>query len=88
MIGFTPGAYWRICWKFVAPIFLLFIIIYGLIGHEPLKYENYTYPAWANVFGWAIAGSSVLMIPLVAIIMIVKTPGSFCEVSWVDSVCA
>ncbi|KAL5288593.1 DAT family protein [Megaselia abdita] len=79
MIGFTPGAYWRICWKFVAPIFLLFIIIYGLIGHEPLKYENYTYPGWANIFGWCIAGSSVLMIPLVAVIMMVITPGSFCQ---------
>lgn len=80
MIGFSPGAYWRICWKFVAPIFLLSIIVYGLIFYEPLSYEDYLYPGWANVFGFCIAGSSVLMIPLVAIIMIVKTPGTFSEV--------
>uniref|UniRef100_T1GHD0 Transporter n=1 Tax=Megaselia scalaris TaxID=36166 RepID=T1GHD0_MEGSC len=79
MIGFSPGAYWRICWKFVAPIFLLSIIVYGLIFYEPLSYEDYLYPGWANVFGFCIAGSSVLMIPLVAIIMIVKTPGTFSE---------
>ena len=25
MIGFRPGVYWRICWKFIAPCFLLVI---------------------------------------------------------------
>jgi len=25
MIGFRPGIYWRICWKFIAPCFLLVI---------------------------------------------------------------
>ncbi|XP_036331898.1 sodium-dependent dopamine transporter [Rhagoletis pomonella] len=76
MIGFPPGMYWQICWRFVAPLFLLFITVYGLIGYEPLTYEDYTYPAWANALGWCIAGSSVIMIPAVAIIMILKTPGS------------
>lgn len=23
MIGFSPGVYWRVCWKFVAPLFLM-----------------------------------------------------------------
>lgn len=23
MIGFSPGLYWRVCWKFVAPIFIM-----------------------------------------------------------------
>lgn len=36
MVGFTPGIYWRFCWKFAAPVFLMFIIVYGLIGYEPL----------------------------------------------------
>ncbi|XP_045474082.1 sodium-dependent dopamine transporter isoform X2 [Harmonia axyridis] len=77
MIGFSPGIYWRFCWKFAAPLFLLFIIFYGLLGYEPLTYENYVYPAWANVLGWILAGSSVMMIPLVAIIKFLMTPGSF-----------
>ncbi|XP_011204882.2 sodium-dependent dopamine transporter isoform X1 [Bactrocera dorsalis] len=76
MIGFPPGKYWQICWRFVAPLFLLFIIVYGLIGYEPLTYEDYTYPVWANTLGWCIAGSSVMMIPAVAIIMMIKTPGT------------
>ncbi|XP_050094668.1 sodium-dependent dopamine transporter [Anopheles aquasalis] len=77
MIGFAPGIYWRVCWKFVAPLFLLFIIIYGLIGHEPLSYEDYIYPGWANVLGWCIAGSSMIMIPLMAFYKLAVTPGSF-----------
>ncbi|XP_058458136.1 sodium-dependent dopamine transporter isoform X1 [Malaya genurostris] len=77
MIGFAPGIYWRVCWRFVAPLFLLFIIIYGLIGYEPLSYEDYTYPPWANILGWCIAGSSMIMIPLVAFYKLLVTPGSF-----------
>lgn len=76
MIGFRPGIYWRVCWVFVAPIFLLFIIIYGLIYYEPLQYEDYVYPHWANVLGWCIAGSSVIMIPVMAVYQIIVTPGS------------
>lgn len=77
MIGFSPGIYWRFCWKFAAPLFLIFIIVYGLLGYEPLSYEDYIYPGWANSVGWLITGSSVMMIPLVAIFKLIFTPGSF-----------
>uniref|UniRef100_T1J2S9 Transporter n=1 Tax=Strigamia maritima TaxID=126957 RepID=T1J2S9_STRMM len=77
MMGFYPGAYWRICWKFVAPAFILCIVIYGLMSHEPLTYEKYVYPEWANQVGWMIAASSVLCIPTVAVWSLATTPGSF-----------
>nr|4XPG_A Chain A, Dopamine transporter [Drosophila melanogaster] len=76
MIGFPPGRYWQVCWRFVAPIFLLFITVYLLIGYEPLTYADYVYPSWANALGWCIAGSSVVMIPAVAIFKLLSTPGS------------
>ncbi|XP_050310812.1 sodium-dependent dopamine transporter [Anthonomus grandis grandis] len=79
MIGFPPGIYWRFCWKFAAPVFLLFIIFYGLWFYEPLRYEDYTYPTWANALGWAITGSSVIMIPGVALIQFLITPGCFAK---------
>ncbi|KAL6447807.1 hypothetical protein ACFW04_000140 [Cataglyphis niger] len=79
MIGFRPGVYWRVCWKFVAPLFLMFIIVYGLMGYEPLSYEDYIYPVWANVLGWLIACSSIVMIPGMAIYKICTTPGSFIQ---------
>lgn len=82
MIGITPGIYWRVCWRFAAPIFLLFIIIYGLATSQPLSYENYVYPTWANALGWCIAGSSMIMIPGVAIVKLLMTPGTIKQVSW------
>lgn len=66
----------------MAPIFLMFITVYGLIGYEPLSYEGYVYPAWANILGMCIAGSSIIMIPLVAIIKILMTKGTFRQVSF------
>lgn len=79
MIGFYPGIYWQVCWKFAAPLFLLFIIVYGLMGYEPLTYEGYVYPTWANVLGWLIAMSSIAMIPGMAIYKLIVTPGTFLE---------
>ncbi|XP_065199534.1 sodium-dependent dopamine transporter [Planococcus citri] len=79
MIGFAPGIYWRFCWRFAAPLFLMFIIVYGLMGYEPLTYENYEYPTWANILGWIIACSSVAMIPGMAFYKLATTPGTFFE---------
>ncbi|XP_069703735.1 sodium-dependent dopamine transporter [Periplaneta americana] len=76
MVGFSPGIYWRVCWRFLAPAFIMFIIVYGLVGYEPLTYDEYVYPVWANVLGWFIAGSSIAMIPGVAIYKIATTPGT------------
>ncbi|XP_054717212.1 sodium-dependent dopamine transporter-like [Uloborus diversus] len=79
MLGFDIGRYWKFCWLFIAPLFIMLIIVYGLVSYEPLTYENYKYPVWANVFGMLLAASSVLCIPLVAIWKLVRTPGSLAQ---------
>lgn len=84
MIGFSPGLYWTICWRFIAPVFLLFIIVFGLYHYEPLTNGDYEYPMWANVLGWCIAGSSMIMIPGMATYKMLTTKGTFLEVK---SVC-
>lgn len=80
MIGSRPGIYWRICWKFISPTFIIGVVMFGLINHEPLRYIDYIYPDWAEWVGWSLALSSILMIPLVAICQLIKTPGTFKEV--------
>lgn len=57
-----------------------FIIVYGLINYEPLKYHDYEYPIWINYLGLVVAASSVLCIPITALWLIIITPGSFKEV--------
>ncbi|XP_013792546.2 sodium-dependent dopamine transporter-like, partial [Limulus polyphemus] len=79
MMGIEVGLYWKICWTLVAPIWILFIIVYGLTEYEPLTYESYTYPPWANAIGMCLAASSVLCIPGVAVWKILTTPGTFVE---------
>ncbi|XP_045762984.1 uncharacterized protein LOC123865794 [Maniola jurtina] len=76
MLGFRPGLYWRICWKFVSPVFIIGVVVFGLLYQQPLQYQHYTYPQWAVVLGWGLACSSILMIPIVAIYKIVSTPGT------------
>lgn len=84
MIGFPPGRYWIYCWRYMAPLFLLFIIFFGLFNYEPLTHADYNYPWWANVLGWCIAISSMIMIPAMAIYKMCITKGSFLEVSIVS----
>lgn len=54
--------------------------MFGLLYHEPLQYQNYKYPVWAEWIGWSLALSSIMMIPIVAIIQLCHTPGSLKEV--------
>ncbi|XP_069676145.1 sodium-dependent noradrenaline transporter-like isoform X2 [Periplaneta americana] len=76
MLGSKPGLYWRICWKFISPAFIIGVVMFGLLYQQPLKYNDYNYPSWAEWIGWSLALSSILMIPLVAIISIIQTPGT------------
>ncbi|XP_070206051.1 sodium-dependent dopamine transporter-like [Littorina saxatilis] len=76
MLGHRPGRYWTVCWKFVSPIFISFIMVFGLVNYTPLEYDGYTYPVGASVIGWSIALSSILCIPGFAIYSIIMAKGS------------
>ncbi|OTF83608.1 Sodium:neurotransmitter symporter-like protein, partial [Euroglyphus maynei] len=77
MVGFEIHWWWKFCWAIMAPFFIMFIIVYGLINYEPLKYHDYEYPIWINYLGLVVASSSVLCIPITALWLIIITPGSF-----------
>lgn len=85
MYGEMPGAYWRICWKYISPTILLIIFI-AACGQELEKYQtlkagSYTYPKWAPTVGLLMTGSSICCIPIYAIYYLkTKTSGSFIEV--------
>lgn len=83
MLGFRPGLYWRICWKFVTPVLLMMIVISSIVTYEPLEYNSsdkrYIYPTFANVIGWLIAAASMAFIPGMAIQQICKIKGTLRE---------
>uniref|UniRef100_A0A4X2M2T0 Transporter n=1 Tax=Vombatus ursinus TaxID=29139 RepID=A0A4X2M2T0_VOMUR len=80
MIGRRPGLYWRLCWKFVSPCFLLFVVVVSIVTFRPPNYGTYIFPDWANVVGWIIATSSMAMVPIYATYKFCSLPGSFREV--------
>ncbi|KAI0236942.1 Sodium-dependent dopamine transporter [Lamellibrachia satsuma] len=84
MTGFRPYWYWRICWKFVSPLFLFIVIVSSIASYKPLIYPSYTvgnyiYPPWANAVGWLIAASSMVFVPIVAIWKLSRTPGAWSQ---------
>uniref|UniRef100_A0A8C0DMP7 Transporter n=1 Tax=Balaenoptera musculus TaxID=9771 RepID=A0A8C0DMP7_BALMU len=81
MMGFKPGLYWRLCWKFVSPAFLLFVVVVSIINFKPLTYDDYIFPLWANWVGWGIAGSSMVLVPAYIVYKFLSTRGSLREVS-------
>uniref|UniRef100_A0A8C8A1V8 Transporter n=1 Tax=Oryzias sinensis TaxID=183150 RepID=A0A8C8A1V8_9TELE len=79
MMGFKPGLYWRLCWKFVSPVFLLFVVLASTVTSSGLKYNDYVFPPWANLLGWGVAMSSMLFVPFYAIYKFLSVRGTFTE---------
>lgn len=75
MLGKKPSFMWRIFWKFISPLVIVAIIIFSFINSEGAKYGEYTYPFWGDGIGWCITLSSILPIPIVAVIKLVNSPG-------------
>ncbi|KAH8301750.1 sodium-dependent serotonin transporter [Drosophila kikkawai] len=64
MLGSKPGLFWRICWTYISPVFLLTIFIFSILGYKEMLGEEYYYPDWSFQVGWAVTCSSVLCIPM------------------------
>ncbi|ESO00977.1 hypothetical protein HELRODRAFT_192511 [Helobdella robusta] len=79
MLGRTPSKWWAICWKAITPTLITFIFITNIVTHTPASYGDYTYPTWAIIMGLCLALSSILVIPLMAIIELFKHKGSFVQ---------
>ncbi|CAH8553140.1 unnamed protein product [Heterobilharzia americana] len=94
-IGTMPGSpFWSIC--FFTMIILLgidsmILFIISVIIYEELTYKRvstsqiYHFPGWAVKSGWLMASTSVLLIPLVMVVKIIKTPGTFIQTPVISS---
>ncbi|XP_078683122.1 sodium-dependent proline transporter-like isoform X1 [Branchiostoma floridae x Branchiostoma belcheri] len=79
MIGHEPSLYFKICWMFVSPALMLFIFIFSLVTYTPVEYNGVTYPGWGVTLGLLMAFSSIIAIPLFAILALYNQEGSFFE---------
>uniref|UniRef100_A0A4W3GLF2 Transporter n=1 Tax=Callorhinchus milii TaxID=7868 RepID=A0A4W3GLF2_CALMI len=65
MIGYRPPAFMKWCWSYFTPGVCIATFIFSLVKYTPVKYNNtYVYPMGAHVFGWFLALSSMLCVPL------------------------
>lgn len=71
MIGPWYTWYWKICWLGVTPLSIVFILIYSWIKYQPVKYNNYHFPKWAEDLGWLISFSSIVAVPCVIVYKLV-----------------
>jgi solute carrier family 6 (neurotransmitter transporter, taurine) member 6 len=61
--------------------------VFSLIDYKSPTFNNgqYVYPTWASGIGWTIASLSLICIPLMAIIVLVRMPGdTFWEVKYTN----
>ncbi|XP_040183840.1 sodium- and chloride-dependent glycine transporter 2 [Rana temporaria] len=79
MIGFQPNRFWKVCWAFITPTILTFILCFSFYQWEPMTYGNYHYPPWSMVLGWLMCTCSVIWIPIMFVIKMYLAPGSFIE---------
>ncbi|XP_061469125.1 sodium- and chloride-dependent glycine transporter 2 isoform X3 [Rhineura floridana] len=79
MIGFQPNKFWRICWAFVTPTILTFILCFSFYKWEPMTYGTYHYPGWSMVLAWLMLACSVIWIPIMFVIKMHIAPGKFIE---------
>lgn len=82
MLGKRPGIFWRVCWLYISPVFLLVIFIFSLLGYEEMLGGEYEYPEWSIALGWALTLSSILCIPIYIIYKFLVTPGNFQQVRY------
>lgn len=80
MTGNRPNIYWMLCWKYISPSAMLIILVasfYQLLAEGssypawiPTKgvTEQMEWPNWCIVIAFILIFSSILWIPIVAIL--------------------
>uniref|UniRef100_A0A8D2IT95 Transporter n=1 Tax=Varanus komodoensis TaxID=61221 RepID=A0A8D2IT95_VARKO len=75
MLGFPPPVFFQICWRFISPVIIFFILVFTVIQYRPISYNMYVYPTWAIAIGFLMALSSVICIPIYAVFCVLRTEG-------------
>ena len=64
--------FWKIMWMFLSPAVLAVVIILAWVDHQPLHYEDYTFPQGIEIFGWFIELGPLIFVFGVPIYDVVK----------------
>ncbi|XP_078468415.1 sodium- and chloride-dependent creatine transporter 1-like [Lampetra planeri] len=80
MIGYHPVPWMKWCWCYLTPCICVGIFLFNLLNYKRLTYnKTYVYPWWGDALGWAMALTSMLCIPAVALCRLAYAKGSLRE---------
>uniref|UniRef100_A0A8C9XEZ6 Sodium- and chloride-dependent taurine transporter n=1 Tax=Sander lucioperca TaxID=283035 RepID=A0A8C9XEZ6_SANLU len=81
MLGYRPNRWMKWSWSFITPLLCMGCFIFSLVKYKPLTYNKvYEYPDWAIGIGWTLALTSMICIPMVVVIKIIRSDGPLIEV--------
>ncbi|XP_035517999.1 sodium- and chloride-dependent taurine transporter-like [Morone saxatilis] len=80
MMGYRPNAWMKWSWTVITPLLCMGCFIFSLVKYKPLTYNKvYKYPDWAVGIGWTLALASMICIPMVVVIKIIRSDGPLIE---------
>ncbi|XP_033741959.1 sodium- and chloride-dependent glycine transporter 2-like [Pecten maximus] len=79
MTGSAVPVIVRISWCLITPVIMFVLIIVALMKYEEPTYKGYVYPSYTSVLGTFICLASVVPLPVVMCLDIIRTPGSFTQ---------
>nr|XP_061814449.1 sodium- and chloride-dependent taurine transporter-like isoform X2 [Nerophis lumbriciformis] len=80
MIGYRPNPWMKWSWSVITPVLCVSCFIFSLVKYKPLTYNKvYEYPDWAIGVGWTLALASMICIPMVVVIKIIRSDGPLIE---------
>ncbi|XP_069112087.1 sodium- and chloride-dependent creatine transporter 1-like [Argopecten irradians] len=80
MLGYRIGPWLKISWKYLTPILsMALLMLQGLNFNLLSGAEGYVYPDGAHVFGIILGLVPIFILVSLAIVQILKTPGSFIQ---------
>nr|WLN44349.1 NTT11 [Sinonovacula rivularis] len=78
MTGRRCSPWFKICWKYCAPVILTGILVFEISSFQTLKFSpTYQYPVWATTVGGLFVLSSCIFLPAVFIYKCARTSGTF-----------
>lgn len=81
MLDIRLGLWWKICWKIINPLVLIFIFGTVLKYNTKVTYNGVEFPDWCIILGWCSSLVSLLIIPGYFFFKILTVKGSFIKVS-------
>ncbi|CAF2381555.1 unnamed protein product [Rotaria sp. Silwood2] len=67
-----PSIFWKICWKYISPLILLFTIVFSSLFYQDVTLDDYIYPSWALALGWIVVIACLGWLPYIFLVEICR----------------